>query len=611
MCGIIGYTGSAPALPVLLEGLKVLEYRGYDSAGIAVSDETGTIRIVKRQGRISQLEEALGGKDGLLGSCGIGHTRWATHGSPSDVNAHPHATKHLALVHNGIIENHETLAAFLSKEGYTFSSETDTEVAALLIDYLYQKTHDPLTAIFDAVSSLRGSFAFALVFASSPQTVFAIRKNSPLVVAAGDKEAFLASDVTAILPYTKHYFRPDENVAAVITPNGVSFFNSEKQRVTLPLETAKWSVEQAKKGGFPHFMLKEIHEEPDAIRRTVSSYVREGLPFFEQSALKKQTLASAKSIHIVACGTAMHAGLVGKALIEKWARIPTAVDVASEFRYRDPIIEKGDLVILLSQSGETADTLAALRHAKEKGALTLGIVNVIGSSVAQEADSALYTLAGPEIAVASTKAYTVQCAVLCLLGIHAALARGTLTEAEGRGICRALLESVPLAVESVLKQSAVIADHAHVLSESEHLFYIGRGMDHALAVEASLKLKEISYIHSEAYAAGELKHGTISLITDGVPVVALVTEKHTAEKTVSAIREVKARGASVLAICTEPLSKDIAIPAERHILIPSTEYGLDLFPTATAAQLLAYHVASHKGLDVDKPRNLAKSVTVE
>ena len=611
MCGIIGYTGLSPALPVLLTGLKALEYRGYDSAGVALSDFDGNVTIVKKQGRLSRLEEEIKKRSDLLGSCGIGHTRWATHGIPSDANAHPHATKHLVLVHNGIIENDRELAELLSQKGYTFVSQTDTEVAAALIDSLYRECGDPLTAIFDAVAMLRGSYAFGVMFKDVPKTVFAIRKNSPLVVAEGKNEALLASDVTAILPYTDGYYRPAENVAAILTPTGVTFQNAARQTVTPPLERAKWSVEQAQKGGFPHFMLKEIFEEPDALRKTITPLLCDGLPSFGQSALEKETLTSAKSIHIVACGTAMHAGLVGKALIEKWARRPTVVDVASEFRYRDPILESGTPVILLSQSGETADTLAALRHAKEKGAKTLGIVNVIGSSVAQEADGVLYTLAGPEIAVASTKAYTVQCAVLCLVAIHTALARGTLTEEEGRDICRELCEAVPRALEAALTKSQEIAEHARRLADAEHLFYIGRGMDHALATEASLKLKEISYIHSEAYAAGELKHGTISLITDGVPVVALVTEQHLAEKTASAIREVKARGAFVLSLCGEALARRVPIPSDESISLPSVRHGLDLFPTATAAQLLAYHTAAHKGLDVDKPRNLAKSVTVE
>lgn len=611
MCGIIGYTGNKDSVPLLLEGLQTLEYRGYDSAGVAVSDACGNIRTVKARGRLSALAERLAERSDVEGCCGIGHTRWATHGEPSDRNSHPHTTDALALVHNGIIENYAELAALLGNEGYLFESETDTEVAAKLIDRFYRRTRDPMDAVFEATALMRGSFAFGILFADRPETLYAIRRDSPLIVGSTAEGGVIASDVPAILSHTREYYRPDEGVLAVVHKSDVQFFDRKKRPIDQPREVVDWDVEQAKKGGYPHFMIKEICEEPEALRKTVSPRLRDGLPFFDVPLLDTDAIARVGTIHIVACGTAMHAGLVGKTLIERLARVPVNVEIASEFRYRDPILSPHDLVILLSQSGETADTLAALRHAGSRGVPTLAIVNVIGSSVAREADNVLYTWAGPEIAVASTKAYSVQCALLCLVATRIALARGTITEDYAQGLCRDLELEVPAAIEQTLALADKIGECASHLLDVEHLFYIGRGIDYSIAQEASLKLKEISYIHSEAYAAGELKHGTISLVVDGTPVIALTTAPAVCEKTISGIREVKSRGAFVISVCAHELAQGHTIPCDVRLVLPPIREELALFPAATLLQLLAYSVSAAKHLEVDKPRNLAKSVTVE
>ncbi len=610
MCGIIGYTGDRSCVPILLEGLKTLEYRGYDSAGISVSDETG-IRTVKAKGRLSTLEEALARDKTMGATCGIGHTRWATHGEPSDVNSHPHATDRLSLVHNGIIENYAKIGEILQGAGYTFVSDTDTERAAKLLDMFYAQSHDPLEAIFRACKIIRGSYAFGVLFKDIEGKIFAVRKDSPLIVAHEPCGGLIASDIPAILQYTKRYYRLEEGVVAEISPDSICFYNEQKERVSQTLETVDWDVEQAQKGGFPHFMIKEIHEEPEAIHKTLEPRIKEGMPFFDLDVLDSDALTRFSAIHIVACGTAMHAGLVGKSVIERLARIPVNVEIASEFRYRDPILHPNDLVILLSQSGETADTLAALRHAKGQGITTLAIVNVIGSTVAREADHVLYTWAGPEIAVASTKAYHVQCSLLYLLALRLAQARRCMSNEKIQGICQSMLHGIPNAIEQTLKQNARLYDVATKLVSAEHVFYIGRDIDWALCTEASLKLKEISYIHSEAYAAGELKHGTISLIAEGIPVIALSTVEKVCEKTVSGIREVKSRGAFVVALTTKTLAERNEIPCDELVLLPELDELLMPFVAATALQLLAYHVSALKGLDVDKPRNLAKSVTVE
>ena len=611
MCGIIGYTGKCKSVPILIEGLKTLEYRGYDSAGVSVCDGKDTA-TVKAKGRLSVLEEKLGSGEELTGTCGIGHTRWATHGEPSDTNSHPHSAEHLTMVHNGIIENYAEIGEMLRGAGYSFVSETDTERAAKLLDMFYAKSHDPLEAIFSACKVIRGSYAFGIMFHDIPEKIFSIRKDSPLIVAhQPDNGSFIASDIPAILKYTRSYFRLEEGIIAEISKDSVKFYNDKYEAVSQTPEEVDWNVDQAQKGGYPHFMLKEIYEEPEALRKTLEPRIHDGLPYFGIDKLDGEFLSRFTGIHIVACGTAMHAGLIGKAIIEKLARVPVNVEIASEFRYRDPILRPDDLVILLSQSGETADTLAALRHAKAQGIYTLAIVNVIGSSVAREADSVLYTWAGPEIAVASTKAYSVQCSLLYLLAIRMALANGKMKEDEAKSICSAMLRDIPAIISEVLKLDRTIYGYATRIVNAEHVFYIGRDIDWALCTEGSLKLKEISYIHSESYAAGELKHGTISLITDGVPVIALMTASKVCEKTISGIREVKSRGALVIALASKSLAEKYDIPHDELLLIPEIDELLMPFPAVTVLQLLAYHVSALKGLDVDKPRNLAKSVTVE
>ncbi len=610
MCGIIGYTGKKSVVPILLAGLATLEYRGYDSAGIAV--QKNGLQTVKAKGRLALLEEKLSGCS-YLGdaTCGIGHTRWATHGEPSDANSHPHGTERLALVHNGIIENYMELAVFLAGQGYTFASQTDTEIAAKLVDYYYVQTGEPRSAIFKALTMLRGSYAFGICFADYPDRIYAVRRDNPLIVATTGEGGLIASDVPAVLAHTNTYWRPTDGVLAVLEGPDVTFYNEKGETVTQKSETVDWNVQQAQKGGFPHFMLKEIHEEPEAIALTVSAHLKDGLPHFGLDALDSRFLNKFSTIHIVACGTAMHAGLIGKNIIERICRVPVRVEIASEFRYRDPILHKDDLVILLSQSGETADTLAALRHVKAQGVYTLAIVNVIGSTVAREADSVLYTMAGPEIAVASTKAYSVQCALLYLFALRLALVRGKINEADVREVVGKMLTAVPQAIKQTLAMKDEIRTYAKALMDAEHLFYIGRGIDCDLCTEASLKLKEISYIHSEAYAAGELKHGTISLVVDNTPIVALCTVSALAEKMLSGIREVTSRGAKLLAITTKAVHDAYEIPADMHIVLPEIDELLAPFPACCVMQLLAYYVSAQKGLDVDKPRNLAKSVTVE
>ena len=613
MCGIIGYTGHKNSLPVLIEGLRTLEYRGYDSAGVAVCTADGVIETVKSKGRIDLLQEKLDSLEKKVeGCCGIGHTRWATHGAPSDTNSHPHTAPSLALVHNGIIENYAEIEEMLVREGYTFYSETDTEAAAKLIDYYYKKVNDPVLAMFEAADVIRGSYAFGVMFCDFPGKIFAMRKDNPLIVASNDECGIIASDIPAILKHTNSYYQLEEGIVSVLCGSEIEFFDRTGKKADQKRLTVDWNVEQAQKGGFPHFMIKEIHEEPEAIRQTVSTRLGEdGLPLFGVRELDGDKLGKFKSIHIVACGTAMHAGLVGKTIIEKLARVSVDVDVASEFRYRDPILDPDDLVILLSQSGETADTLAALRHAKANGVCTLSIVNVIGSSVAREADCVLYTWAGPEISVASTKAYSVQCAMLYLFAIQLARVKGRLDDYEARELCRRLCEDMPTQVEKALGLSRDVESIARNYLAVENLFFIGRGLDSALCPEASLKLKEISYIHSEAYAAGELKHGTISLIVEGTPVVALMTQERLAEKMISGIREVKSRGATVLVVTTKEIAEKYNIPADNTVILDNVDADFAAFPLATVIQLFAYHVAAQRGCDVDKPRNLAKSVTVE
>ena len=606
MCGIVGYVGKRSAQDVLLDGLEKLEYRGYDSAGVALALDGG-IRVVKSKGRLTQLRQKLAAQALAQSFCGIGHTRWATHGEPSDVNSHPHSTPRVSIVHNGIIENYGILKERLMAKGYTFESETDTEVLVKLIDSCY--TGDPLRALQEALAKVRGSYALAVLFRDRPDTIFAVKRESPLIVGWGEGENFVASDIPALLKYTRRYSVLEEGDMAVCTAEGICFYNEFAEPVQRPVLTADWDMEAAEKGGYPHFMLKEINEQPTAITATVSPRVEEGMPDLRIPQLTDEVLRSIGTVHLVGCGTAMHAGMVGKAAIETLARVPAEVDIASEFRYRDPILNPNDLVIIISQSGETSDTLAALKLAKSRGVPVLAIVNVVGSSIARAADYVLYTYAGPEIAVASTKAYMVQLCVLYLFALRLAYARGRLSAAETRRYTAQLLRA-PEIIKARLADCEQIKYLASRYMNTQSCFFIGRGFDYSLSLEGSLKLKEISYVHSDAYAAGELKHGTISLITDGVPVIALATQKQVYEKTISNAKETRSRGARVLLFTT----KDAVVPegvADAVIRLDEYEDLLMPLQLIVPLQLFAYYMAVLRGCDVDKPRNLAKSVTVE
>ncbi len=606
MCGIVGYVGRRQAAEVLIDCLSKLEYRGYDSAGVALVEENN-IKVVKATGRLKVLEEKLKEMGPIASCCGIGHTRWATHGAPSDINSHPHSSERISLVHNGIIENYLSLKEFLIQNGYEFVSDTDTEVLVKLLDYYYNG--DPLSSLLTTLSKVRGSYGLAILFKDFPGRIYAVRKESPLIVGYGKEENFLASDIPALLKYTREYSILDEGEIAQIDENGISFFNEFGKPIEKERLTADWDVEAAEKGGYAHFMLKEIHEQPEAMSRTINSRLENGLPNLRIPELTDEMLRGIERIHIVACGTAMHAGMVGKTAIERLTRVPTEVDIASEFRYRDPIVSEKDLVIIVSQSGETLDTLAALKLAKQKGAKTLAIVNVVGSSIARAADYVLYTYAGPEIAVASTKAYSVQLAVLYLFTLRLALARGSLPEAEVRRYVKELIR-LPELLEQLLADTERIKYLASLFMNCEDLFYLGRGFDYALSLEGSLKLKEISYIHSEAYAAGELKHGTISLIVDGTPVVALATQDAIFEKTLSNVKETKSRGARVILFCKEGTEVPADV-ADHVVKLPVYEEIFMPMLLVVPLQLFAYYMAVLRGCDVDKPRNLAKSVTVE
>ena len=606
MCGIVGYVGRRSAQDVLLDGLEKLEYRGYDSAGVALALDGG-IRVVKSKGRLTQLRQKLAAQALAQSFCGIGHTRWATHGEPSDVNSHPHSTPRVSIVHNGIIENYGILKERLMAKGYTFESETDTEVLVKLIDSCY--TGDPLRALQEALAKVRGSYALAVLFRDRPDTIFAVKRESPLIVGWGEGENFVASDIPALLKYTRRYSVLEEGDMAVCTAEGIRFYNEFAEPVQRPVLTADWDMEAAEKGGYPHFMLKEINEQPTAITATVSPRVEDGMPDLRIPQLTDEVLRGIGTVHLVGCGTAMHAGMVGKAAIETLARVPAEVDIASEFRYRDPILNPNDLVIIISQSGETSDTLAALKLAKSRGVPVLAIVNVVGSSIARAADYVLYTYAGPEIAVASTKAYMVQLCVLYLFALRLAYARGRLSEAETRRYTAQLLRA-PEIIKARLADCEQIKYLASRYMNTQSCFFIGRGFDYSLSLEGSLKLKEISYVHSDAYAAGELKHGTISLITDGVPVIALATQKQVYEKTISNAKETRSRGARVLLFTT----KDAVVPegvADAVIRLDEYEDLLMPLQLIVPLQLFAYYMAVLRGCDVDKPRNLAKSVTVE
>ena len=608
MCGIIGFAGKEGALEKLMSGLGALEYRGYDSAGVAFFDGE-KLKAVKSGGRLCRLAEKLSvcAHDGV--TCGIGHTRWATHGEPSDVNSHPHGNGRVYAVHNGIIENYVRLSDYLEKRGYTFESETDTERAVLLIDFFYEKHGDPVRALQSAVQMLEGSFAMGVVFSDHPNVVYAIRRGSPLLVSPSDDGNFIESDISAVLKYTRRFARLDEDEIAVLTKDSITFISKDGNVTDKEFETAEWDTEAAEKGGYPHFMLKEIHEEAEAVKRTVKGRMRDGVVELEFSDGFRKKLYSAKRLHIVACGTAMHAGLMGKHAIEKLARIPVDVEIASEFRYRNPILDPGDVVVIISQSGETADSIAALRLAKERGNLTLAIVNVPGSTISVEADSTLYTWAGPEIAVASTKAYSVQIALLYALAVKLGRESGHLSEIEAEYMYEKLSE-MGTSIEKAVMMSDRCREIAEKNKNARNMYFIGRGQDYALSMEAALKMKEISYIHCEAYAAGELKHGTISLIENGTPVFAFATEAGVYEKLISNIREVKSRGADVVLFVTDSLEVPEEV-ADDVIKLPSAPELFMPLVAVCAAQLTAYHTAVLLGRDVDKPRNLAKSVTVE
>ena len=606
MCGIVGYVGMRSAQQVLLDGLEKLEYRGYDSAGVALTQRDG-IRVVKSKGRLSALRGKLEQLALPQSGCGIGHTRWATHGEPSDVNSHPHSTPRVSIVHNGIIENYGVLKERLMAKGYTFESETDTEVLVKLIDSCYEG--EPLKALRAALAMVRGSYALAVLFRDFPDTLFAVKRESPLIVGWGEEENFIASDIPALLKYTRRYSVLEEGDMAVVNADGIRFYNEFAEPVEREVLTANWDQEAAEKGGFPHFMLKEINEQPAAITATVSPRVENGLPDLRVPELTDERLRRIGTVHLVGCGTAMHAGMVGKAAIEALARVPAQVEIASEFRYRNPILRPEDLVIIISQSGETSDTLAALKLAKSRGVPVLAIVNVVGSSIARAADYVMYTYAGPEIAVASTKAYMVQMCVLYLFALRLAYARGMQTDAEIRRLTAELLRAGEV-IKPRLADCEQIKYLASRFVNTQSCFFIGRGFDYSLSLEGSLKLKEISYVHSDAYAAGELKHGTISLVTDGVPVIALATQKQVYEKTISNAKETKSRGAKVLLFTT----RDAVVPdGVADYVVRLDDYDDLLMPLQLIVplQLFAYYMAVLRGCDVDKPRNLAKSVTVE
>lgn len=607
MCGIVGYIGTKPAADVLVDGLRKLEYRGYDSAGISVF-ENAKIHVVKAKGRLDNLEEKMKEVGKPLGTVGIGHTRWATHGEPSDVNSHPHGNERVTIVHNGIIENYLQLKDKLVEKGYKFLSETDTEVVAVMLDSYYDG--NPVETIATVLKNLKGSYALGIMFQDCQDKIFAVRKDSPLIVGLGEGENFIASDIPAILKYTRNYYLLEENEIAILEKDKISVVDINGEPVQKEVYTATWDIEAAEKGGYPHFMLKEIYEQPSAITNTVSPRIIDGQPDFGIKALTDGILNSFKRIWIVACGTAMHAGMVGKAVIEQLARVPVEVDIASEFRYRNPILSPDDdLVIIISQSGETADTLAALRLAKERGVHTLAVVNVVGSSIAREANSVIYTWAGPEIAVASTKAYTVQLSVMYLFAIKLAGVKGLIGQEETAKLCDELL-SLPAQIEAVLQNADNCKFVASKFQNARDIFFIGRGLDYSLSLEGSLKLKEISYIHSDAYAAGELKHGTISLITTDMPVVAIATQTYLFEKMISNIKEVRTRGAKVLLICKKGTERQSDL-ADYVIEIPECDEYFSPILTAVPLQLFAYYTSVLRGCDVDKPRNLAKSVTVE
>lgn len=612
MCGIVGFTGKRQAAPILLEGLSKLEYRGYDSAGLAVIDENGKTKVVKAKGRLRVLEEKTDCGLALKGCCGIGHTRWATHGEPSEENAHPHISDdmNVVAVHNGIIENYKEIKEKLAKNNYTFYSQTDTEAVVKLIDYYYKKYNaGPVDAISKAMVRVRGSYALAVMFKDYPGEIFAARKDSPMIIGMENGEAYLASDVPAILKYTRNVYYIGNMELARLSPDGVQFYNIDGDIIEKEAVKIEWNAEAAEKGGYAHFMLKEIYEQPKAVADTLNSSVKDGRIDFSAVGLTDDDMRNIGRIIIVACGSSYHVGMSAQYVIEDLARIPVRTELASEFRYRTTILKDDDLVVFISQSGETADTLAALRKVKERGIKTLAVVNVVGSSIAREADNVFYTLAGPEIAVATTKAYSTQLIVSYLLAVQFAMVRGEIDEEKYASLIAELM-SLPEKMQKILEDKERIQWFSAKFSNSKDIFFIGRGIDYAICLEGSLKLKEISYIHSEAYAAGELKHGTISLIEDGTLVVGVLTQKALFEKTISNMVEVRSRGAYLMGLTTYG-HYSLEDTADFTVYIPQTDEHFVPSLAVIPLQLMAYYVSLAKGLDPDKPRNLAKSVTVE
>ncbi len=609
MCGIIGYTGNLDARQIIINGLLTLEYRGYDSAGIAFfSNGTSDVVTIKTTGKVNNLAEKL--KKNNADStpvCGIGHTRWATHGGVSETNSHPHSCGNVTLIHNGIIENYHELANMLSEKGIFPVSQTDSEIAAMLINYYYEG--DACKAIRKAINMLEGSYAFCIIFSDKPGVIYSIRKNSPLIGAICDEGAFVASDVVAVIDYTKEYFILPEDHIAILTADSFKIYDLHGKEVIPDVMRVNWDIAAAKKGGYEHFMLKEIHEQPEAITKTISPRIIGGLPDFSNDNVPDELFKGISNIVITACGTAMHAGMFGRTMIERYSRIPVSVEIASEFRYSDPILSEKTLVIAISQSGETADTLAAVRLAKSCGARTLSVVNVKGSIIANESDYVLYTHAGPEISVASTKAYVVQLSLMYLIAYRIAMINNKLSCEEAKDKVNGIITAVNN-MKKVLKMDEELYLITNKLAKAEDIFYLGRGLDYAIACEGSLKLKEISYIHAEAYAAGELKHGTISLITDNVPVIAFATQEHIYQKVISNVVEVRSRGAYVILVTSAGKHVDTTL-CDHHIVLPRMDEEFTPFCTAVILQYLAYYTAVRRNLNVDQPRNLAKSVTVE
>ena len=612
MCGIVGFTGRHQAAPILLDGLSKLEYRGYDSAGIAVRDGEKDIEIIKAKGRLKVLLEKTNAGESVPGMCGIGHTRWATHGEPSEVNAHPHVSDNgnVAAVHNGIIENYQELKEKLLRRGYSFYSSTDTEVAVKLVDYYYQKYGgSPVEAVRHAMVRIRGSYALAVMFHDYPGEIYVARKDSPMILGVTDGECYVASDVPAILKYTRQVYYIGNMEMARLADGEVTFYNLDGDEISRELTEIEWDAEAAEKGGFEHFMMKEIHEQPKAVADTLSSVIRDGRLDLSGVGLTEEEIREISQIQIVACGSAYHVGAVAQYVMEDLAEIPVRIDVASEFRYRKPLLAPGSLVVVISQSGETADSLAALREAKQCGVKTLAVVNVVGSSIAREADNVFYTMAGPEIAVATTKAYSTQLIAVYCLALQFALVRGKMDEKRYFSLLEEL-QTIPEKIEKILEDKERIQWFAAKNSMAKDVFFIGRGIDYAVSLEGSLKLKEISYIHSEAYAAGELKHGTISLIENGTLVIGVLTQSRLYEKTLSNMAECRSRGAYLMGL-TSYGKYDIEDAVNFAVYVPRTDEHFAASLAVIPLQLLGYYVSVARGLDVDKPRNLAKSVTVE